>query len=102
MDKKIARVLIKLGTPDTSPVKKNVLEDRGTTTRKIKTRSQVVKIPQTQIPDEEGEQYDNESYGEGNLDIGDAWKEVILIDETKSVKEKEKRLQEVKEELYAV
>ena len=59
-----------MGAPDTSLMKKNVSYDRVTLVRKIKTRLQAVKSPQIHILDEEGEQCDNESYGEKMSLIG--------------------------------
>ena len=92
VDKEIEGVLIKPVTPNTNPVKKTVLEYGETQVRKIKTRLKLVKISQIQIPDKEGEQFIDESNGEGNLDIGDVGKEVILLDEIEYFKEKEKKL----------
>lgn len=81
VDKEIAWVLIKMCTPNTIPVKKNVSKYIGTPVRKIKTISQAIKSPKIHIPYDEGEQYDDESYGGGNLDIEDIGKEVIPLNE---------------------
>ena len=88
MDEEIEGVLINMVTSNNILVKKYALEVRGTSDWKIKTRSQVNKSTQIQILDKENKQSDDESFGEGNLDIGGAGKEVIILDEIEALKEK--------------
>lgn len=68
----------------------------------MSTRSQVLKSTQVQIQIQykEEEPSKNESFDEGNLDNGNAGKEVVIHDDSEVLKEKQRNLQEFKEELY--